>query len=350
MGGNPGTDEFPINRTALPGVKPLPKRYRMPYRSLGRNFAGRVSDIWKLDDMLNTGKTAVVEGVGVVVGTGGLGKSQLAIEYAHRFASRYRGGVFWADAGEGLETAVNRIASAAEVELDGKQRIEEQVGALWRTLGSGQPVLIVFDNFPENASLRPWLPVSGAIHTLVTTRRCDLSGYERLQLGFLDEQDSIELLNGGNRNFGEEAGPLTGRVGGLPLALELIRNHLNLRSELNIEDFVAEMDRLGELKVLKLFAESYADELPSGHEKDVVSTFEMSWRLASPKAQSYLQVIALMAAAPVPIRLIRHILDVSGQGPLPNIPLPIAPSGIPLRSGRWTRADMSARARANRRS
>ena len=71
-------------------------------------------------------------------------------------------------------------------------------------LGAGQPVLVILDNFPEDESLRPWLPVSGAIHTLVTTRRRDLSGYERLKLGFLDERDSIELLNRGDRTFGHK--------------------------------------------------------------------------------------------------------------------------------------------------
>jgi len=316
LGGTPSTDELSTNRTTLPSVKALPKRYRMPYRSLGRNFAGRVSDIWKLDDLLNKGKTALVEGVGVVVGTGGLGKSQLAIEYAHRFAGRYPGGVFWADADQGLATAVNQIAKAAELELDGKLPAQEQAGALWRALGAGQPVLIILDNFPANESLRPWLPVSGAIQTLVTTRRRDLSGYERLPLGFLDEHDSIALLSGAGRTFGQEALPLVRRIGGLPLALELMRNYLNLQPKLTIEELVAEMDKLGELKVLELFAESYSDELPSGHQKGIGATFELSWRLASAEAQSCLQVIALIAPAPVPRRLIRQTLDIPQEGPL----------------------------------
>src|SRR5688572_11693037 len=58
-------------------------------------FIGRVDAIWNLYDSLFRDSTTVLHGMGVVAGTGGLGKTQLAIEYAHRFGSAYPGGVYW---------------------------------------------------------------------------------------------------------------------------------------------------------------------------------------------------------------------------------------------------------------
>lgn len=54
----------------------------MPYHSLGDQFVGRVEAIWDLHDSLFLESTAVLQGTGVLAGTGGLGKTQLAIEYA----------------------------------------------------------------------------------------------------------------------------------------------------------------------------------------------------------------------------------------------------------------------------
>jgi len=98
LGGAMREDTVLTDRTKLPPVGPLPARHRMPYRSLGEKFIGRVDSFWNLHDCLFRDRTTVLAGEAVVVGTGGLGKTQLAIEYAHRFGSVYTGGVYWVDA------------------------------------------------------------------------------------------------------------------------------------------------------------------------------------------------------------------------------------------------------------
>jgi hypothetical protein len=81
LGGVPQTDLVAADRSKLPPVHPLPERHRMPYHSLGDKFVGRVGAIWDLYDSLFRDSTTVLQGTGVVAGTGGLGKTQLAIEY-----------------------------------------------------------------------------------------------------------------------------------------------------------------------------------------------------------------------------------------------------------------------------
>src|SRR5215472_1480799 len=172
LGGTPRDDTVLTDRTRLPPVSPLPARHRMPYRSIGEKFIGRVDSFWKLHDSLFRDGTTILAGEVVVVGTGGLGKTQLAIEYAHRFGSVYTGGVYWVDADRGLSTLISQIGETGGIEVDKKAGEAHQLEQIWRGLnrfpGSS---LLVLDNFPENAALRPYLPVGGRVHTLITTRR-----------------------------------------------------------------------------------------------------------------------------------------------------------------------------------
>lgn len=177
LGGNPGEDFTVDDRTILPPVRPLPARHWMPFVPLGDNFVGRVGALWELYDSLFQDKTTVVQGNGVVAGTGGLGKTQLAIEYAHRFGPVYQGGVYWVQAYLGMTEMITRISTAAEIAVNTKAEEAEQLAQLWRELNRrGLACLLILDNFPENAPLRPYLPNTGRVHTIVTTRRQDLGG------------------------------------------------------------------------------------------------------------------------------------------------------------------------------
>ena len=314
LGGTMRSSRLPSDRDKLPPVVQLPKPNHMPYRSLGQSFAGRIKELWQLHDFLCQDNTAVIEGVGVVMGTGGLGKTQLAIEYVHRFAGYYPGGVFWADADKGQELAISQINQGYEQQVDGALPAEHQWIQLIQLLNkSAGPKLIVFDNFPENKALEPWLPVGNNIQTLITTRRKDLRHNKKLTLPFLNEEEGLSLLNSRERSFGQEAVPLVNSLGGLPLALELACNFLNCRPNLGIEELLQEIHTLGEIQTLTLFTEDYRDELPTGHEKAVTATFQLSWELASEEAQKILKFMALWAPAPVPRRLLRRAYPTTSE-------------------------------------
>nr|QNO57604.1 hypothetical protein POLJIEDG_00007 [Methanosarcinales archaeon ANME-1 ERB7] len=312
LGGTVIKESTLADRDKLPSVCRLPDRNWMPYRSLGDVFVGRVRDLWQINDMLRERKTAVVEGVGVVVGTGGIGKTQLAIEYVHRFGASYPGGVFWIDAEQGISNMIAQVVQGADIDIDSTLEERYQLPQLWKTLSQLPPVLIVLDNFPENEPLQPWLPPASSIHTLVTTRRRDLN-YSRLPLDFMTVAEGIMLLNTGARKFGHEAAELVDTLGGLPLALELARNFLNIRIDVSIDSLEQEILSVGEMKTLSIFADKYANELPSGHIKEVAATFHISWALASATAQTVLQCMSLLAPKPIPRRLLRKILGLQSE-------------------------------------
>ena len=311
LGGTPRLECTPEDRSTLPPTCRLPAKHRMPYRSLGKKFVGRVKEIWYIHDILANKQTAVVEGVGVLVGMGGIGKTQLAIEYFHRFGAAYGGGAFWIDANLGIVTMISQVAKAAGISLDLTLEADEQLADLWRALNQHKPVLIVLDNFPENQTIQPWLPPLGSVHVLVTTRRRDLRHYESITVDILTPEEGLALLNKGSRKIGEEGLQLVENLGGLALAVELAGNYLNAKPTFTIEDLLLEFATIGEMQALKIFSKKYLQELPSGHEKAVLTTFQKSWHLLTPSAKKMAEAIASLAAAPVPQRLLRKFLNIS---------------------------------------
>lgn len=220
-------------RNRMPDPSTLPDKRRLPYPSLGIRFIGREEYLWSVHDMLHKGKTAIVRGVGQITGTGGLGKTQLATEYAHRFASEYQGGIFWVDADRGRAVMLRQVAEAAGLDFGERLSEQERLEALWNALSRLPGVLIVLDNFLEDEELNSWLPPYGPIHVLVTTRRRDLGAHHRsIDLDFLNDRESLGLLNSGRRQHeASEAHALIQLLGGLPLALELVRSFLDQRAD-----------------------------------------------------------------------------------------------------------------------
>lgn len=90
----------------IPSVAPLPKGSRMPHAP-SQLFVGREKELRDLAQSLTPG---ALVGVHAVTGMGGVGKTQLAIEFAHRYGRRYPGGVFWLNM-ENADNAINEVAA-----------------------------------------------------------------------------------------------------------------------------------------------------------------------------------------------------------------------------------------------
>ncbi len=307
----------------LPPVVALPEIHAMPYYSIEAGFIGRVEDLQILHEKLQRCKTTILtadsssdasrkDKVALVCGMGGIGKSQLAVEYVHRLGYLYTGGVFWIDAEKSRTVMVNRICVAAGIQLDERLDEDGQVETLWKFLGDGEPVLVVLDNFSEKVEPGPWLPKGSAaqtsIHTLMTTRRKDLIDYESMSLDILSNQEGAKLINSRKRTFDEKkAGELSEKLGGLPLALELACYYLNRTATLSIDALIKDIDE-SEGKTLNKFADKYGDQLPTGHEKSIPAMFQMAWDSASENAKDILRAMSVLAPYPVPRRLLGKIL------------------------------------------
>ncbi|MFB6939754.1 FxSxx-COOH system tetratricopeptide repeat protein [Streptomyces chartreusis] len=188
-------------------------------RQRGRNphFTGRDEIIEKVRGGLLGERRSAVR---VLHGPGGVGKTQLALEYAHRFAGQYDL-VWWIDA-EQVEQVPTRYAElAARVEV-AKPDAGAEVNAQYALeyLRTSDRWLIVLDNAEDPRQLRTWLP-EGPGHVLITARDPAWNKIAPgLALGVFSREESIAYLNRQLPTLSNRtADALAEALGDLPLAL-----------------------------------------------------------------------------------------------------------------------------------
>jgi ornithine cyclodeaminase/alanine dehydrogenase-like protein (mu-crystallin family) len=205
---------------ARQGAGPLPpdsvlRVWNVPPRNPG--FTGRDGLLAAVRDRLLAGDTAVVQ---ALQGMGGVGKTQLAIEYAHRFAAEYDV-AWWVDAEQAgligdqfaaLGTALGCVQPGA-----GTGEVRAAVLADLHQRGRW---LLVFDNADSPAAIMPWLP-GGAGHVLITSRAWAWGEIAApVEVDVLARAESVALLQRRVPALGTaDADRLADRLGDLPLAV-----------------------------------------------------------------------------------------------------------------------------------
>jgi transcriptional regulator with XRE-family HTH domain/tetratricopeptide (TPR) repeat protein len=197
----------------LAGV--MPRVWNIPARNPG--FTGRDDLLAAVRDRLLAGETAVVQ---ALHGMGGVGKTQLAAEYAHRFAGTYdlawwinaeQGGLI-GDQIAGLGLALRCIPAGAGTEV-ARAAVLAELRARGRWL-------LVFDNAGSPADVAPWLP-GGSGHVLITSRE---RGWAEIavpvEVDVLARAESVALLQHRITGLtGADADRLAAELGDLPLAI-----------------------------------------------------------------------------------------------------------------------------------
>ena len=251
-------------------------------------FAGRASELAVLDKMLDDARQAAA---GVVIsaigGTAGVGKTALALHWAHRVAGRFPDGQLYANlrgfdpAGRPAEPAdvLRAFLDALGVHPDRVHTGTEGLAALFRSLLADQTMLVLLDNAADVAQVRPLLPASPQCLVIVTSRR-ELSplaareGARLLSLDVLTETEAIELLTarlGADRAAAEpravtELATLCAR---LPLALSVVVARAAAHPQLPLTTLARELTELrGRLDALDI----------GDPDANVRSVFSLSYR------------------------------------------------------------------------
>jgi DNA-binding SARP family transcriptional activator/tetratricopeptide (TPR) repeat protein len=221
VGVEPGQDLQALHQRILAGdhdltAAPPPIRVTVPMRlhSAPRhlpppvlNFAGRAAELWQLTGLLRREPPAAGTTVAVIVGQAGVGKTALAVHWAHQIASSFPDGQLYlnlngfgpvgaplaeTDAVSSVLEALAVPPARVPVSLDGRIR-------LYRTLLAERRVLIVLDNAKDADQVRPLLPGGVGCLVVVTSRSplislVALEGAGALMLDVLTESDARQLV------------------------------------------------------------------------------------------------------------------------------------------------------------
>ncbi|MEV8593250.1 BTAD domain-containing putative transcriptional regulator [Streptomyces sp. NPDC052012] len=235
------------------------------------SFTGRRDELATLDRLLDHLDGAALP-VGSITGTGGVGKTALAVHWSHQVHARFPDGQLFADMRGYDEDEAPRKPSAVldrflrALGVPGPQIPADQVErtALFRSVLDGRRVLIVLDNARSFAQIRPLLPGTSRACVLVTSR--DSMGgamagdyaYVPLQLGSLEQDESITLLSrvAGDDRFGADpvgAARLSELCDRLPLALRIAAARLAAKPHWSVRTLVSRLEdqhrRLDELSI-----------------------------------------------------------------------------------------------------
>ena len=133
-----------------------------------------------------------------LTGMGGIGKTQLAVEYVYRFKDAYPDGIFWINAAEPLARGLAQIGSRLRPQVL-ERPPDEQLRAAFDELKRRPDALLVFDNLEDPAQLaRPVgaeaSPLTLGCRILFTTRQRELGRFQPIEVSVLPEGPALQLL------------------------------------------------------------------------------------------------------------------------------------------------------------
>jgi tetratricopeptide (TPR) repeat protein len=323
----------PLPSEHVPAPAPLPPRSRMHMRR-NPQFVGRTEQLRALARALQVDGKAVIGQVASITGLGGIGKTQLAAEFVHRYGQFFTGGVFWL-------SFTDRSSVTAEIAQCGgpghlglwtdesAPDIATQVDQVRSVFAGPEPRLLVFDNCENEALLAEWLPASGGCRVLVTCRRAAFGPHlveHTVPLDVLPRRDSLALLRslmrGPESDDADEAtlAAICAELGDLPLALHLAGSFLACYRDMTTPaDYLAELRDQTLLDHESLQGDG-AETSPTNHDLHVGRTFALSWERLNPTstvdgmARALLQRAACLAPGePIPHALLMATLGTSGD-------------------------------------
>ena len=277
----------PREPDALPPQGELPDpKVAFPdwYLPIPRNavFTGREADLLALAEALLYDPQAGVTAISAVKGEGGIGKSQLAVEFAYRYG-RYFYGVHWIPAGENQDIGAGIAVCGEKMGLPyWPEKLPEQVDATLRAWAETPQRLVVLDNLEDPEKLRECLPRLGMCCLLITTRRGSWPeelGVRDHVLDTLSLPEARDLLRKLAKRLKKtpdsELDALADQLGCLPLALDLAGRYLDECKNISVGAYLEEIQSGGAIKHESLV--DWTKKTPTLHAPSIAATFALSW-------------------------------------------------------------------------
>ncbi|WP_062206690.1 FxSxx-COOH system tetratricopeptide repeat protein [Streptomyces sp. NBRC 109706] len=266
-------------------------------------FTGRERALQEIHDRLGSAEP----GAGVVTlhGLSGVGKTQVAAEYAHRFASSYDL-VWWVPADQ-RGTLRQRLAELAPaLKLNTGPEYGERLRAVGDALRRGQPHgrwLVVLDGADQPGTIADLLP-SGPGHVLITSQNREWAAYntDLLSVPVYEREESVAFVRRRAPRIGSaDADVLAEALGDLPLALDQTAGWLN-DSTMTVAEYVELLRDDEDIEVGLRVAVDFDTSYPMAF-----SILLNRLRETVPEAVELLRLCGFFAPGAVPVQLLRGI-------------------------------------------
>ncbi|WP_239697228.1 helix-turn-helix domain-containing protein [Streptomyces sp. OspMP-M43] len=276
------------------GPAPAPGLMAMPRAVL--DFTGRSQELNRLASLAGgplNGQSPVI----VISGQPGVGKTSLAVHAITELSHHFPDGCFFVDL-RGLDArpldpgiVLERLIRALEPAHGGLPLDLGDRAAQYRSVAAGRRIAVILDNAADEAQIRPLLPATGAVMTLVTSRRIltGLEGVVRLPLPSMPDAEARDLLRRlitglpDTDRTADAVSRLAQSCGNLPLALRIVGNRLASRPDWSPERLAARLKH----------EERRLDALTAG-DLNVTVAFELSYKRLSDTAQRLFRRLSLI--------------------------------------------------------
>ena len=297
----------PLAAIAQPRSQLVPRQLPAPLHM----FTGRIGELANLDQVQNESTAMII----LIGGMAGVGKTALAVHWAHRIADRFPDGQLYVDlrgfastrplpAGEalrGLLEALHVSSHQIPATLDAQ-------AALYRSLLSGRQVLVLLDNARDANQVRPLLPGSPGCLVVVTSRNqltglITAEGAHVLALDLLSTAEGRQFLAhriGRTRVHAEPAAvdQIIASCAGLPLALAVVAARAASHPQFSLTALAEE------LRQHRARLDAFAVDI----EVDVREVFTWSYHKLSRPAARLFRLVSLHAGPDVGVSAVAHII------------------------------------------
>jgi tetratricopeptide (TPR) repeat protein/CO dehydrogenase nickel-insertion accessory protein CooC1 len=293
----------PQNRSGTQAEEPrfpgtIPQIWNVPARNA--DFTGRGATLERLRDKLADGGGRAVVVAQALYGLGGVGKTQIALEYTHRFMGAYDL-VWWVPSERAEEISGSLAELARKMGLKvGDNVAEAAEAALEELRREATPRwLLVFDNADDPKQLEPYLPTGSGSVIITSRNQAWTHSAEPLEVDVFTWDESVShLLRHVPQLNLEDAKRVADALGHLPLAIEQAGAWLEetgMPAQVYVEQLATQTTRI------------LALNQPPDYQTPVVATWNLSFdRLKdrSPAAVRLLQLLAFCSPGPISMDLL----------------------------------------------
>lgn len=315
-----------INNSVPEALKPRKKKlvFQNNLRRQNKYFTGREAALNRIDELFRQRNSGVEKGVKTVnicqtiSGLGGVGKTQLAIEYGYRFGGNYEDAVWFvtADSQASIYNSFLEFAKEYKIKItENCNAAELQTAVQWR-LNDHEKWLLIIDNLENLYDLEPYLSNTLQGYLLITTRNTHIDLGEKYALDVFSKDEAVDFLRKrisavGNTkeyefdDFKDKAPLLAKRLGYLPLALEQAGAYISI-VKCSLSEYLDLLEEYG----LDVFDNEEKYSRPQDYEKVISTTWNISIACISDKgAKQLFRLCSYMDSEKIPVQFFVEIRD-----------------------------------------